>query len=146
MELWGGLLNRHKASVKAGTARDCFASTYLKTRAEKKAMDIPGIGVTNDGWMRDELLAYTGATVLEAGSDTTSAAIQSFIMFMITHPHAHEKARTEIDEVVGDRLPTFEDEERLPYLVACIKETFRRRPTVPMGTTFLIPHVISTVR
>ena len=92
--------------------------------------------------MRDTLLAYTGATVLEAGSDTTSATMQSFLLFMLSHPEVAEKARNEIDEVVGTkgeemRMPDWEDEERLPYVVACIKETFRRRPPAVMGKSVL---------
>ena len=137
MELWGGLLHEHKASLRAGTARECFVSRYLRARAEKASLDVPGVGITDDGWMRDDLLAYTGATVLEAGSDTTTAMIQSFILLMLTHPHVLEKAQNEIDEAVGDRMPTFEDEERLPYLVACIKETFRRRPILPLGIVLI---------
>lgn len=53
---------------------------------------------------------------------------------MLSYPHVLEKLRAEIDRVVGpDRLPTFDDEPNLPYLVACIKETLRRRPAAILG-------------
>jgi len=84
--------------------------------------------------LRDTLLAYTAGTVLEAGSDTTASTMQSFILFMISHPDVMRKVRDELDRAVGsDRMPTFEDEPNLPYLVACIKETLRRRPPTIMG-------------
>jgi cytochrome P450 len=134
MKLWGGLLDELKAETANGIARDCYVSNYLRQRAEAGHEDAPGCGLTDDGWLRDKLLAYAAATVLEAGSDTTASTMQSFLLFMISHPTCAQKVREEIDRVVGpDRMPTFEDEPNLPYLVACIKETLRRRPPSIMG-------------
>jgi cytochrome P450 len=60
--------------------------------------------------------------------------MQSFILLMMTHPDILKAATDEIDRVVGmDRMPTWDDEEQLPFVIACIKETLRRRPTVPTG-------------
>ncbi|KAL6304972.1 cytochrome P450 [Sparassis latifolia] len=137
MQLWGGLLNDDKNALRKGIARESFVNSYLRARGDAGHEDAPGCGVTEDGWMRDKLLAYTAATVLEAGSDTTASAMQSFVLFMLSHPHVLQRAREEIDRVVGpDRMPSFEDEEQLPYLIACIKETLRRRAPTIMG----IPH------
>lgn len=62
---------------------------------------------------------------------------------MLAHPEVLQKVRAEVDRVVGsDRMPTFEDEPNLPYLVACIKETLRRRPPSIMGKIPLIVHII----
>ena len=84
--------------------------------------------------MKDELLAYTAATILEAGSDTTATALQAFVLFMLSTPRVLKKVKEEIDTVIGpDRLPTSDDEARLPYLVACVKETLRRHPVIVMG-------------
>lgn len=135
MELWGGLLDGLKQDMHKGTSSTCYVSSYLRQRAESGIEDAPGTGLTEDGWLKDVLLAYTAGTVLEAGSDTTASTIQSFILFMLSHPHVLRTVREEIDRVVGeDRLPEFDDEENLPYLIACIKETLRRRPPTIMGT------------
>jgi len=134
MVLWGGLLKELQEEIGNGISRDCFVSGYLRQRAEAGHEDAPGYGITEDGWLRDTLLAYTAGTVLEAGSDTTASTMQSFILFMISHPDVMRKVRDELDRVVGpDRMPTFEDEPNLSYLVACIKETLRRRPPTIMG-------------
>lgn len=134
MALWGTLFDANKAAWKAGSSPECLVSSYLTARAENGHEDAPGRGLTEDGWMRDKLLTYTAATVLEAGSDTTAGALQAFVLFMVGHPHVLKKAREEIDAAVGpDRLPTFEDEPNLPYFVACVKETMRRRPISPSG-------------
>ncbi|THG95716.1 hypothetical protein EW026_g5985 [Hermanssonia centrifuga] len=138
MELWGGFLDEHKKSVMKGdTSRDCFVSAYLRSREEGGHGEAPGLGITEDGWMRDKMLTYTAATILEAGSDTVSSAAQSFVLMMLNHPAVLAKAREEIDAVVGGgRLPNFEDQDHLPYIVACIKETLRRHSPIIMG----IPH------
>ncbi|TFY64163.1 hypothetical protein EVJ58_g2809 [Rhodofomes roseus] len=63
--------------------------------------------------------------------------IATFMLYMLNHPQVLQKAREEMDAVVGtERMPDWDDEERLPYFVACIKETMRHRPLVPLG----IPH------
>ncbi|KAH9919346.1 cytochrome P450 [Amylocystis lapponica] len=135
MELWGGLLEDSKASPRARG----YVHEYMRTRAEAGLEDAPGIGLTDNGWMRDKLVAYNAGTVLEAGADTTAGGVQTAILFLLANPDALARARAEIDAVVGpDRLPQFEDEEKLPYLVACVKETLRRRPLVILA----VPHAV----
>ncbi len=59
------------------------------------------------------------------------------MLAMIAFPKVQRRAQAEIDAVVGrDRLPTFADTPRLPYVQAIIKEVLRWRPTLP----FSIPH------
>lgn len=139
MELWGGLLKEIQSDMSAGMTNESYVGTYLKRRADAGHERAPGTGLTEDGWLKDKLLAYTAATALEAGSDTTASTIQSFVLFMLSHPQVLEKVRAEVDRVIGtDRMPTFEHEPELPYLVACIKETLRRRPPTVMGILFII--------
>lgn len=48
-------------------------------------------------------------------------------------PGTQQKAQAQIDEVVGtDRLPTFNDLERLPYIRAIVKEVGRWHSVVPL--------------
>jgi cytochrome P450 len=57
-----------------------------------------------------------------------------FLIACMLHPEAQEKARREIDAVVGrDRLPTFEDRQRLPFVDAMCNEVLRWRPVLPIG-------------
>jgi cytochrome P450 len=59
-------------------------------------------------------------------------------------PEVLEAAQEELDLVVGpDRLPTFDDEERLPYIRAMVKETLRWRPVAVLGGTVLPVHYLS---
>ena len=160
MELWGGYLKNLKDAIQQGTEKYSYTSEYLKKRTTTGQLDrdVPGRGLTKDGWLRDTLLAYTSGTILgewnsigswlftwadgfstttEAGTDTTSTTMRIFILFMLNYPDVLRRLRGEIDSVVGsDRMPDWEDEPQLPYLTACIKEAMRCRPAIPMVRTF----------
>ncbi|KAG8928659.1 hypothetical protein FRC01_005603 [Tulasnella sp. 417] len=82
----------------------------------------------------EKALAYSGLQIFLAGLDTTEATVQSFIGAMILFPSVQEKARAEIDSVVGSgRFPTFEDQAHLPFLHAAILETLRWSPVASFG-------------
>ena len=56
---------------------------------------------------------------------------------MIAFQEVQRRTQAEIDVIVGhDRLPTFADAPRLPYIQAIISEIIRYRPPLP----FLLPH------
>ena len=60
----------------------------------------------------------------------------TFLIACMVHPEVQQKAQDEIDAVVGrERLPTFEDRPRLPFVDALCKEVLRWRPALPIGAT-----------
>ena len=60
----------------------------------------------------------------------------SFLVACLLRPEVQKKARDEIDAVVGrDRLPTFEDRPRLPFIDAMCKEVLRWQPVAPVGAS-----------
>lgn len=83
-------------------------------------------------------LAYCAGTLFEGGSGTTSSALQTFCLAMWHYPDWQKKIQQEIDAVIGDRLPSFDDSPRLPTVRAAIKETLRWRPIVPGGSYFYV--------
>ncbi|KAH7378388.1 cytochrome P450 [Phaeosphaeria sp. MPI-PUGE-AT-0046c] len=75
--------------------------------------------------------------ICAAGIETTNVFLQILILACITNPEVLLKTQNELDAVVGaDRLPAFEDMEKLPYIRAVIEETFRWRHILPTG----MPH------
>jgi cytochrome P450 len=140
MELWGEFLDGAKRLIEDHKDNSSYVNTHLRSRGDAgHPATVPGVGLTPDGFLRDKFIAYTAGTILEAGSDTIASAMQSFILFMISHPPVLARVRAEIDTAVGavdgsdGRMPEFEDEEKCPYFIACIKETLRRRPPTIMG-------------
>ena len=61
------------------------------------------------------------------------SALGSFALAMVLYPEVQVKAQREIDEVCGDRLPSFSDYSTLPYIDAIVKEALRWHPVVPIG-------------
>jgi hypothetical protein len=67
-------------------------------------------------------------------SSQTVTSIYAFFLAMVLYPEVQEKARAELDAVVGqDRLPSFEDRPFLPYVGAIVKECVRWHTVAPSG-------------
>lgn len=60
---------------------------------------------------------------------------------MVKNPDVQAKAQAELDTVIGKgNLPTFDDEEALPYITAIMKECFRWQTAISIS----IPHMVTT--
>eukprot|EP01016_Furgasonia_blochmanni_P025721 TRINITY_DN27542_c0_g1_i1.p1 TRINITY_DN27542_c0_g1~~TRINITY_DN27542_c0_g1_i1.p1 ORF type:complete len:272 (+),score=70.73 TRINITY_DN27542_c0_g1_i1:34-816(+) len=69
-----------------------------------------------------------------AGTDTTANLVTNTIFFLTKNPAAYEKALKEINEKRPSNVNgyTIEKLNEFVYLDACLKETFRRFPFVPL--------------
>ncbi|KZO93051.1 cytochrome P450 [Calocera viscosa TUFC12733] len=83
--------------------------------------------------------AWTAGSLVTAGLETTAAALTFFLQAMLLYPEVMHRAHADLDHVVGERTPTFEDKDNLPYIFAIVKEVLRWRPPTPMG----VPHAAS---
>jgi len=54
--------------------------------------------------------------------------MKTFYAAMLLYPDSQKKAQSELDRILGGRLPEFTDENDLPYIAALIKETLRYVP------------------
>lgn len=87
--------------------------------------------------MSETEVAWDLGILCDAGVETTNVQLQIFILACCASPDWITTAQKELDRVVGtDRLPTFEDLDKLPYIHAAVEECFRWRHLAPMG----IPH------
>ncbi len=60
---------------------------------------------------------------------------------MLLYPDIQAKAQAEIDAVIGDdRLPRFDDRERLPYVNALALEVSRWHTIGPLGQHLIHSH------
>ncbi|KAH9887564.1 cytochrome P450 [Cubamyces lactineus] len=121
------LLDDVKEQMADGTLPDCLTSQTIANKAKNGMSDLE--------------IAYTVSSPFGAGIETTAGTLCILFLAMLHLPAAMRKAQAELDEVVGpDRLPAFEDRERLPYLKALINETLRWRPIAVLGGT---PHAVT---
>lgn len=84
------------------------------------------------------LITCAVAILLEPGAETTTNALEIFVLAARLHPEIIKLAQAELDAVVGSsRLPMIADVKLLPYIGAIVKETLRRRPVTPSGVPYL---------
>ncbi len=83
-----------------------------------------GSGMT-DHQLRDEAM-----TLFMAGHETTANTLAWIWFLLSTHPEVESKLHAELDEVLPDRPPTFDDLPRLTYTEKVVTETLRLYPTV----------------
>ncbi|KAL6250787.1 hypothetical protein RBB50_003090 [Rhinocladiella similis] len=114
VDLWMGLWNDLKRRLAAGIRTGCFAEKFQEE-------DYLAMGIS------EVQAAYVAGSMIEAGSDTTQLSMNSMILAMVAYPEVVLKAQKELDAVVGDRLPQFEDMPDLPYIRAMVKEVLRWR-------------------
>jgi len=83
-----------------------------------------GGGLT-DKELRDQLV-----TLFLAGHETTSHALTWTLYCLAENPRAERALHEELDRVLGDRDPTYEDLGRLPYTEQVVHESMRLYPPV----------------
>ncbi|KAI9448700.1 cytochrome P450 [Lactarius psammicola] len=72
-----------------------------------------------------------------SGVDSTASSMASLFVVLTLYPDVQRRAQAQIDSVISrDRLPTFEDRSRLPYIEAICKELLRWQVVSPQG----VPH------
>ncbi|KAF7535030.1 hypothetical protein G7054_g5716 [Neopestalotiopsis clavispora] len=120
--IWMKYWSRLQEQIGQGCAPDCFGKQFTESDYQKQDID-------------DEQAAFVAGTMIEAGSETTSSALNTAIKYLIKFPEAQALAHKELAAQIGDnRLPSFDDEDALPYIRAMVKEVLRIRPVTNIGS------------
>ncbi|MES2697350.1 MAG: cytochrome P450 [Verrucomicrobiota bacterium] len=112
---------------------------FLAQQVERRLAE--GVGTRGD--MLDLLLSAHGEgklpkervlgemlTLFSAGYDTTSSGLSWAVYYLAAHPEYQARLREEVRQVVGDRPPTWEDLEHLPFTEAVFNEAIRLNPPI----------------
>lgn len=118
------------ATAKAQSAPEKVPNSLCKLLLEiRESEDVP---------LSEKHFSYIPASLFGAGSDTTASTLCSAFLALVTNPTVLKVAQKELDTVVGpERMPTFADKAKLPYIGALCKEVLRWRPVAVLGGT---PH------
>ncbi|KAF9018357.1 cytochrome P450 [Hymenopellis radicata] len=106
-----------------GEDEDCFMDWIHRTQPQ----------------LNEDLVSTMSLSVLDGGSDTTSAFLSTVILALASNPEHQKRAFEEIDSILGSRMPQIYDMEKLPFVKALLKEIHRLRPTASMG----LPHAVT---
>lgn len=88
-----------------------------------------GLDVPGRGKLGEEELVTLVSEVISAGTDTSATALEWALLHLVMDMGIQEKLYEEIVACVGKNGVVLEsDVEKMPYLTAIVKETFRRHP------------------
>ena len=90
------------------------------------ARDVEGDG----SGMSDQQLRDEAITIFTAGHETTANALTYTWHLLARHPQIAQKMASEVDEVLGPRLPTADDVPKLKYTRMVLSESMRLLPPV----------------
>jgi cytochrome P450 len=117
------MIDERRRSIEGGEQAPTDLLQMLVTAVDE---DGDGAGLTEQE-VRDELI-----TMFLAGHETTSHALTWTLHLLSGNPRAATALREEVDGVLGDRAPTVDDLEALPWTEQVIKESMRLYPPVYM--------------
>lgn len=137
--IWMKFWNSLRARMDAGNAPECFVKQFIESDYEKLGItELQAAFLAGCKFLSNSIKSANSnhySAMIEAGSETTSSALNTGILYLSAHPQVRARAHEELSRVVGDnRLPTFEDEAHLPYIRAIVKEILRIRPVTNIGT------------
>jgi cytochrome P450 len=78
--------------------------------------------------MTDEQVRDESMTIFLAGHETTANALAWTWYLLSQSPDVEERLHGEVDGVLGDRLPTFSDLPKLPFVEQVVTESMRLYP------------------
>ncbi|GLJ52530.1 hypothetical protein SUGI_1117920 [Cryptomeria japonica] len=121
------ILDKHRNGLNEERVMEDFIDVLI-SQAEENSEAIPD---------KDAFIKATALVMLNAGSDTSSVALEWAITMLLQHPQVMKKAQEELDYKVGrERIVEESDIHQLTYLQAIVKETLRLHPSAPL----LLPH------
>lgn len=123
------LINRAKNSRQVEDIEELEARNYKDVKDPsllRFLVDMRGADIDNKQ-LRDDLM-----TMLIAGHETTAAVLTWGLFELTRNKDMMKRVREEIDEVVGDRMPTMQDCMKMKFLRLVVAETLRMYPEPPL--------------
>ncbi|TDZ40128.1 Cytochrome P450 monooxygenase fsdH [Colletotrichum trifolii] len=86
-------------------------------------------------------LRYELLNVLMAGRDTTASLLGNLFFMITKSPEIMRKLQREVDGLNGAR-PSYSTLREMPYLKACLRESLRLHPVVPVNTRIAVTDTV----
>jgi len=134
---WIPIQGRREFLKDLGGVQETVNQLIARGRKEKERsagliqMLINSVDEENHQQMTEQQLFDEVMTIFLAGFETTATALTWFSVILQHHPEVLKKLHVEIDQVLGTRLPSFEDVPRLVYTRKVFMETLRMHTVIP---------------
>ncbi|CAG7676539.1 unnamed protein product [Allacma fusca] len=87
---------------------------------------------SEENYFTEEHFLTVCTDLFMAGADTTSNTLEFAILFMALNPDVQRKVQEEIEIIFGDRLPSLNFKNVMPYTEATTLEILRHSCTIPV--------------
>lgn len=114
------------------TLGNIVKSRYEENNSEGDLLDMLIAATLEDSerqFTADELVSEMSSIVF-AGHDTTALTLTWLFYEVAKNPEIEDKMRDEIESAIGNRMPTVDDLDNMPYIEQVINETLRMYPPV----------------
>ncbi|XP_062102602.1 cytochrome P450 81Q32-like [Humulus lupulus] len=130
-----GLIDEHRSK-----RRSSSTATIPSQQDDSMINHMLSLQESHPDYYTDQIIKGFMLVLLLAGTDTSSVTLEWAMSNLLNHPHILKKAKSEIDDQVGQHhLVDEQDLSKLPYLQSIISETLRLYPAAPL----LVPHYSS---
>jgi cytochrome P450 len=128
---WFPIPGRREFLANLNETRETVNRIIAKCRQNKELsagliqMLIDSVDEDSHEQMTEKQLFDEVMTIFIAGYETTATVLTWLGVIIQRHPEILEKLRAEVDQVLGQRMPTFEDVSHLTYTRKVFMETLR---------------------
>uniref|UniRef100_A0A453H436 Cytochrome P450 98A1 n=2 Tax=Aegilops tauschii subsp. strangulata TaxID=200361 RepID=A0A453H436_AEGTS len=120
------IIEEHAKALKESGGKHHFVHALLTLREQYDLSDDTVFGLLWD--------------IITTGMDTTVISVEWAMAELVRYPRVQKKLQEELDSVIGrDRVMSETDFQKLPYLLAVVKESLRLHPATPL----MLPHKAS---
>ncbi|KAI8504432.1 hypothetical protein Bbelb_175500 [Branchiostoma belcheri] len=124
-------IQKHRESFDPNDIRD-FTDAFLLE--QQQAQDDQARAHFTDKQLEELLF-----DLFVAGTETTSTTTRWAVLYMVLNPDIQEKVHQEIDSVLGQAPPSYDQRNSMPYTTATLAEVHRINTIVPLT----VPHAAS---
>lgn len=122
-------------NASSGLQRGDLLSMFLKAKEDRP------------DFFHDGRVLTMAVSMAFAGSETTAISLAAVFYYLLKNPRCHQLLLDELSSAVSsrtiedrpNRLVTWAESQRLPYLDACIKEAFRLHPAAGLPLERIVP-------
>lgn len=131
-QLQGPGMPGRRAARRARSEADVLVDAEIERRRTSGELgdDILGSLLTTE--LSHEEVRDQVVSLIAAGYETTSGAVGWTVLELLRTPDALARARGEVEDQLGNRVPTADDLRAMPYTAAVVNEALRLWPAGPI--------------